>query len=254
MPATLIGHTSADMHEIADQSAQLVFASPPFFDNDTEQYLRRPTKQQSDAHSIWLKIKHLADKQTSNFREIKRILHKSGSFVLHSKDIRYGGQLLPLTGYYEDLLRSLGFKITTRVVWSATHNESAVPSDSALPNRIGSYRAPDLEYFSVLRKTLRSGAPGLCGIPSEELGRISQEPCWVTERETHRGRHPHACPPLVLERLVRLFSTEGGIVVDAYCGGGGLIAIASRLGRDAVGYDIDPAAIMIAQRRISQHD
>ena len=76
------------------------------------------------------------------------------------------------------------------------------------------------------------------------------EPVWRTAGERQRPRHRHAGPPEVFRRLVALYSRPGDLVVDPFCGGGGLLAIARDMGRDAIGYDTDPRAVAIARTRI----
>jgi site-specific DNA-methyltransferase (adenine-specific) len=53
----------------------------------------------------------------------------------------------------------------------------------------------------------------------------------------------------VFRRLVALYSRPGDLVVDPFCGGGGVLAVARELGREAVGYDIDPRAVALSRRR-----
>jgi site-specific DNA-methyltransferase (adenine-specific) len=76
------------------------------------------------------------------------------------------------------------------------------------------------------------------------------EPVWRTPGEAHRPRHRHAGPPEVFRRLLALYSRPGDLVVDPFCGGGGVLAIARDMGREAIGYDIDPRAVAIAKERI----
>jgi DNA modification methylase len=93
----------------------------------------------------------------------------------------------------------------------------------------------------------RPASPRVAGL---EGAAFLGEPVWRTSGETHRPRHRHAGPPDVFRRLVALYSQPGDLVVDPFCGGGGVLAVAREMGRRAIGYDIDPGAVALARRRL----
>ena len=65
--------------------------------------------------------------------------------------------------------------------------------------------------------------------------------------------HPYAakCPPQLVQYGLRYYSKPGDLVLDPMMGSGTTLAEARRLGRNAVGYDIDPLARLIAEVKIS---
>jgi len=62
--------------------------------------------------------------------------------------------------------------------------------------------------------------------------------------------YPTQKPLKLLERIVRASSSEGGLVLDPFCGSGTTLAAAARHGRNAVGMDIGELAIGIASTRL----
>jgi DNA methylase len=60
--------------------------------------------------------------------------------------------------------------------------------------------------------------------------------------------HPYAakCPPQLVRYGLRYYSRVGDTVLDPMIGSGTTLAEARRLGRNAIGYDIDPLARLIA--------
>src|SRR6266516_2989019 len=60
--------------------------------------------------------------------------------------------------------------------------------------------------------------------------------------------HPYAakCPPQLVRYGLRYYSRAGDTVLDPMVGSGTTLAEARRLGRNAIGYDIDPLARLIA--------
>ncbi|MCS7265145.1 MAG: site-specific DNA-methyltransferase [Armatimonadetes bacterium] len=68
-------------------------------------------------------------------------------------------------------------------------------------------------------------------------------------KEGIHGLHayPAMMAPPVARKLIELFSQVGGVVFDPFCGSGTVIAEAIRLNRNAIGFDINPLALLIAE-------
>lgn len=64
--------------------------------------------------------------------------------------------------------------------------------------------------------------------------------------------HPYAakCPPQLVRYGLRYYSRVGETVLDPMVGSGTTLAEARRLGRNAIGYDIDPLARLIAAAKL----
>src|ERR1700738_1232476 len=63
------------------------------------------------------------------------------------------------------------------------------------------------------------------------------------------GLHAYAakCPPQLVRYGIRYYSTPGDTVLDPMVGSGTTLVEARLLGRQAIGYDIDPVAKLIAE-------
>ncbi|MBI4498087.1 MAG: site-specific DNA-methyltransferase [Chloroflexi bacterium] len=64
--------------------------------------------------------------------------------------------------------------------------------------------------------------------------------------------HPTPMPALAAARAIRLWSNEGDLVVDPFCGSGVVLQEARNAGRRAVGIDISRTSCGISERRLSQ--
>ncbi|MBP6963807.1 MAG: site-specific DNA-methyltransferase [Armatimonadetes bacterium] len=76
---------------------------------------------------------------------------------------------------------------------------------------------------------------------------------WDIHRIRHRrdrDYHPCQLPDALLERIIRLSSNEGDIVLDALCGTGTTPVIAATLNRRYVGIDLDPGYVEISRRKL----
>ena len=63
---------------------------------------------------------------------------------------------------------------------------------------------------------------------------------------------PAAFPELIPEICILLSTKRGELVCDPFCGFGSTLTAAKRWGRDAVGIDIDPTAVIAARKRVEK--
>jgi site-specific DNA-methyltransferase (adenine-specific) len=69
-----------------------------------------------------------------------------------------------------------------------------------------------------------------------------------------RVQHPAPFPVELPQRLMELYTFRGDLVVDPFCGSGSTLVAALRCGRDAVGYDLDPAYVALALARVAEEE
>lgn len=69
-----------------------------------------------------------------------------------------------------------------------------------------------------------------------------------TDRE--RSGYPTQKPEALLERIIKVSSNEGDVVLDAYCGGGTTLAVAQRLNRQWIGTDINSQSVSLILNRL----
>ena len=65
-----------------------------------------------------------------------------------------------------------------------------------------------------------------------------------------REGHPAPYPAELAERLVRMFSFAGDVVLDPFVGTGSTSIAAIRTGRNSIGNDIEPTYVELARKRI----
>jgi site-specific DNA-methyltransferase (adenine-specific) len=72
----------------------------------------------------------------------------------------------------------------------------------------------------------------------------------IPPESARRVSHPAPFPVELPERLIRLYTYAGDLVLDPFMGSGSALVAASRLGRRFVGYDLDPTYVDIARLRV----
>src|SRR5690606_22252438 len=73
-----------------------------------------------------------------------------------------------------------------------------------------------------------------------------------SEKATKVG-HPAPFPLELPRRLIELYTFQGDLVLDPFCGSGTTCLAALAAGRRYVGYDIDPEYVALAERRIAAY-
>ncbi len=61
--------------------------------------------------------------------------------------------------------------------------------------------------------------------------------------------YPARTHPVSARRLIEAFAPQGGTVLDPFCGSGTILVEAMLAGRDAVGTDLNPLAVMLARAK-----
>jgi DNA modification methylase len=161
---------------------------------------------------------------------------------MQTKDIRYGGALVPLASVHRDLVESCGLFLVTRVFWQRTyaplrHGDPDAPLERA--RHVSGFVAGDVEEFFVFSNNGGPRSDGLVDLDDDEL-RHALGPLWRLPGTRGRRRHPYASPSTVVRRFVRLYSRPGDLVIDPFAGSGTTMRVATELGRRAMGWGIDP--------------
>ena len=124
------------------------------------------------------------------------------------------------------------------------------------PYQPGAIVKNDFEYILFLRK---GGAYRSPSTIQKTLSMLSRDEmrnwlrtAWSDIRgESTRNGHPAPFPVSLAERLVRLFSFAGDIVLDPFCGTGSTSLAALNTGRSSIGNEIDPSYVKLAIERVS---
>lgn len=74
----------------------------------------------------------------------------------------------------------------------------------------------------------------------------------VDRVDNHSHVHPTQKPVPLLEVLLRMSTQPGDLVVDPFCGSGSTVVAAQRLGRAAIGIELDAEHARNARERLSQ--
>ena len=238
---------------LPEQSAQLVFTSPPYADR------RRSTYGgiHPDDYVEWF---------VPRARAIQRVLRDDGTFVLNIKESVVNGERHTYVLGLICALRDMGWYWTEEFVW---HKKNCYPGK--WPNRfrdswerllqfnknrkfamyqdevmvpVGDWADKRLAALNATDRTRDESKTGNgFGKRVENwVGRDMVYPTNVLHLATecsNRG-HSAAFPEQLPQWFIRLFTAPGDLVIDPFVGSGTTVAVARGMQRRSIGIDIDP--------------
>jgi site-specific DNA-methyltransferase (adenine-specific) len=176
---------------------------------------------------------------------------------------KQGGRhyVMPLHADIQVRARALDLDCLTPILWHKIANGAM----EAKGNGAGFYGKPfqpgaivknDIEYILFLRKGghYRSVAPIQKALSM--LTKVEMQSWFVSfwtdiRGSSTRAGHPAPFPIEIAERLIRMFSFAGDVVLDPFVGTGSTLAAAVSTGRNSIGVEIDPVYFKMAKRRLA---
>ena len=237
-----------DLAWIPDTSVHLVVTSPPYW---TLKQYRKSEGQMGEIEDY----ERFLDELDKVWRECARVLVPGGRVCCVVGDVclsrKAAGRhyVMPLHADIQVRARSLGLDCLSPILW----NKIANGATEAAGNGAGFYGKPyqpnaivknDIEYILFLRKggdyrCVSTAQKALSMLTKEEM-QTWWQPFWsdVKGASTRNG-HPAPYPIELAERLIRMFSFAGDVVLDPFAGTCSTAIAALRSGRSSISNEID---------------
>ncbi len=245
---------SRSMAEVAEESIGLVITSPPYW------HLKDYGEPGQIGYGQTLH-EYLLD-LSRVWRECWRVLMPGRRLCINIGDqfaraIVYGRyKVIPLHAEIIAQCETIGFDYMGAIIWQkkttmrTTGGAVVMGSFPYPPNGIVEL---DYEFILLFRKP---GASSRVSPQRKEAARLSREEWkeyfsghWTFggERQVaHEAMFPEELP----RRLMRMFSFPQETVLDPFLGSGTTVRVALELGRNAVGYEIQPAFLPLIQEKL----
>ena len=205
---------------------------------------------------------------TLRVAEIHRVLKPTGSFYFHCD---------PTASHYlklvlDSIFCAKGGDFKNEIIWCYT-----------APSKVASYfpRKHDVIFFYTKseppkmnfdeirvpyskeslsraeRNVTKKGGTIYDHVELNENGKIPED-WWAdivpaSRKPGERLGYPTQKPLALLERIIKVSSNEGDIILDIYCGCGTTIAVAEHLKRKWIGVDITYQSISLILKRLEEH-
>lgn len=184
--------------------------------------------------------------------ELHRILADDGSLFFH---------IDPRESHYCKVLLDSIFgrdAFMNEIIWSYDYGGRSKSKWSAKHDTIFWYVKNPKNYcfnFDAIDR-IPYMAPGLVGPEKAARGKTPTDVWWHTIVPTNgreRTGYPTQKPLGILERIVRVHSNPGDLVLDCFAGSGSMGEAAAKHGRNFLLVDANPEAIVVMQKRLHQY-
>lgn len=250
-----------DLSWLPDGCVQLVVTSPPYW--TLKDYAGSPG-QMGDIDDYVSFLSEL-DKVWS---ECLRVLAPGGRVCCVVGDVciprKLAGRhfVMPLHADIQVRSRALGFDCLTPILWHKIANGST----EAAGNGAGFYGKPyqpgaivknDIEYILFMRKGGAYRTPSAQQKALSMLTKTEMQSWWrsiwtdIGGASTRSG-HPAPYPVELAERLIRMFSFAGDIVLDPFAGTASTGVAAIAAGRSSINVELELSYFNLAKRRLEQ--
>jgi len=275
----IIFGNSQQMSEVAEGHVHLIVTSPPYpmiamwdelfckADPKIEEYWRNLESTGNDAN-----VRQIYDAMHENlakvWTETYRVLCDGGIACINvgdaTRSINGKFQLFPNHSRITEICEKIGFTTLPYILWKKPTNKPAYKGKGAFlgsgflpPN---AYVTLDCEFILIFRKG------GLRKFQPKDANRYEsaftkkQRDEWFSQIWNLKGtrqaaddlqRRTAAYPEEIVDRLIRMFSVKGEIVLDPFLGSGTTVKVAIKNERSSIGYENDNDLLSLITQKIS---
>ena len=233
----IYNESSECMDAVPDASVGLAFTSPPYnvgkdYDDD-------------------LDLQSYLDLVESIAREVYRVLLPGGRYVVNVANLGRK-PYIPLHAMFYEIHQRIGFLPMGEIIWQKGKGASG----SCAWGSWMSAKAPRLrdlhEYLLVFAKGQFSRPDkGMSDISRDDFMQSTLSIWDIRPESAKRVGHPAPFPVALAERVIKMYSYVGDVVLDPFSGSGTTCVAAQRHGRCYVGYDISADYCRLAESRLS---
>lgn len=242
----LVRGDAREMRCLAKESAHLVLTSPPYW----------TLKKYDEAKG---QLGHVAgyeeflDELSRVWQRCYELLVPGGRLICVVGDVCLSRRqndgrhtVVPLHASIQEICRDIGFDNLAPIIWhkiaNAVYEVSGGGGFLGKPYEPNSVIKNDVEYILMFRKPggyrKPTVAKRLLSVISAENYQNWFQQIWTGLTGASTKDHPAPYPLELAERLVRMFSFAGDVVVDPFSGSGTNAIAAARTGRNSVGFEI----------------
>lgn len=254
----ILGDSRSALATIPDASVHLVVTSPPYW---TLKEYAHSAGQLGDIEDY----EQFLGALDAVWRECLRVLVPGGRLIINVGDVclprRTFGRhvVVPLHASIQEHCRGMGFDNLSPIIWHKIAN-ATYEADGSSGGFLGKPYEPnavvknDIEFILFQRKPGGYRAPSAVArigslIPAHAHKEWFQQ-IWSLGGASTRV-HPAPFPVALIERLVRMFSFIGDVVLDPFTGTGTTNLAAGCWGRQSIGIEVEPSYLRIAEERLA---
>jgi len=233
--------SSENMDEIPDYSVHLMVTSPPY--NVTKEYDEDLTL---DEYRGLLK---------RVFAETYKKLVTGGRACVNLANLGRK-PYIPLHSYVIQDMLEIGFLMRGEIIWNKASSASPSTAWGTWLSAANPILRDVHEYILVFSKEAfnrKKAEEKTSSVTRDDFLEFTKSVWTFPAEPARKVGHPAPFPVELPYRLVQLYTFEGEVVLDPFCGSGSACIAAIKSGRHYIGYDIDEKYVRLAERRIREH-
>lgn len=235
----LFPKSSETMSELPDHSVHLMVTSPPY--NASKEY---------DQDLTLGEYRQLLQRVMS---EAYRVLVTGGRACLNLANLGRK-PYLPLHAFLIEDMLSLGFLMRGEIIWDKAGSAGSSTAWGSWLSASNPVLRDVHEYILVFSKgSFSRPADGRISTIGRDDFLAWTKSVWAFPSVSARQvGHPAPFPEELPRRLIELYTFQGEVVLDPFCGSGTTCVAAARAGRLFVGYDREDAYLELARARLDE--
>ena len=238
-----------DMREVPNETINLVVTSPPYYNAPF------------DFPGLFESYDEYLDLLKQVGKELYRVLQPGRFACFVSQDVRIEGRLYPIVSdLIHIMIYEVGFEYQDKIIWKKPEGYIRISRRSGVlvQHPYPMYYYPDNIYEEIVifkkpgkfdRKSMPSDVKKRSKI---DIIKFQAEKWYLSVWDIKNvlpsekwSKYTAAFPEELVERLIKLYSYWGETVLDPFIGTGTTAAVARKLGRNCIGYEIDLSLIHI---------
>jgi len=254
----IINGDARSMGELPDKSVQLIVTSPPYW--QLKDYGSDEQIGFNDSYETYINHLNLV------WDECHRVLEDGCRLCINigdqfARSVYYGRyKIIPIRTEIIKFCESIGFDYMGAIIWQKNTTMNTTGGATIM----GSFPYPrngiiklDYEFILIFKK---QGVAPKIEKNIKEQSKLSKEE-WNQYFQGHwnfggvrQDNHIAMFPEELPKRLIKMFSFIGDIVLDPFLGSGTTSLVAKNLGRNSVGYEINPDFLSTIKNKIGAMD
>ena len=242
----LVHGDAREMRSLATESAHLVLTSPPYWTLKKYDEADGQLGHVSEYDEFLAELARVWRRCFDLLVPGGRLICVVGDVCLSRRQNDGRHTVVPLHASIQEICRQIGFDNLAPIIWhkiaNAVYEVSGGGGFLGKPYEPNAVIKNDIEYILMFRKPggyrKPTAAKRLLSVISAENYQSWFQQIWTGLTGASTKDHPAPYPIELAERLIRMYSFAGDIVVDPFSGSGTNAIAAARTGRHSIGYEI----------------
>ncbi len=242
------------MAEVQNESVQLIVTSPPYW--QLKDYGHKEQIGYNDTYEDYINNLNLV------WKECYRVLSPGCRLCVNigdqfARSVYYGRyKIIPIRTEIIKFCETIGFDYMGAIIWqkvTTTNTTGGATIMGSFPYPRNGIVKLDYEFILIFKKM---GMPPKATKEQKEKSKLTTKE-WNEYFYGHwnfpgerQDKHLAAFPEELPRRLIRMFSFIEDIVLDPFLGSGTTILAAKNLGRNSIGYEINPEFLPIIKKKL----